>query len=164
MNNLSNANLTSSRSSISLEELSTEIDLSTSSEVIIPIDAVASTQSCCFVCGSKSGRSSIPWSAIRQVWFEKKIFIPKSNRTCTEHLSESKQFKDEVLLLIEASKEEINITSKDLSVWLHEICQLPKNQTYNFDNDGMESTYYKMFLGITKESFDDLVQYLPGTA
>lgn len=39
---------------------------------------------------------------------------------------------------------------------------MPKKTPYSFEEDGIEPEKYRMMLGIDKDSFDDLVQYLIG--
>lgn len=126
------------------------------------IQGVMATESKCFVCGSLTGRKAVPWPAIQQVWFAKNCYIPKSNRTCAEHLNGSKKFNDEALEMIEAWKQGIEVKSDDFELWIHQISDIPKSTPYSFENDGIEAEKYKIFLGISKESFDDLIQYLAG--
>lgn len=127
------------------------------------IEGVASTQSRCFICHSVTGRSAIPWAAIRQVWFVKKFYVPKSNRTCLAHLTTANKFTDEALELVESSKESLVADSAEFGVWLREVSDLPSsNSPYNFEHDGIDSSMYPMFFGISKDNFDDLVQYLHG--
>lgn len=130
--------------------------------IALQIQGVRATQSCCFICQSKNERKSIPWSAIRQAWFEKRCYIPKSNRSCEKHLCDSNSFTDDALELIEALKQNINVKIEDFNLWLNTISDLPKTTPYNFEEDGIESAKYKMLLGVDKDSFDDLVQHLIG--
>lgn len=124
---------------------------------------VKSTQSRCFICQSATGRKVIPWPAIQQAWFQQLCYIPKSNRICEEHLTTSNKFNDEAFQMIQALKQDITVNCNDLGLWLLGISSLPKPTPYNFKDDGIEAEKYKMLVGITKENFDDLVQYLHGT-
>lgn len=120
------------------------------------------TQSKCFVCASTAGRSVVPWPAVQQVWFQKRIYIPKSNRSCKHHLDSNKTFNDEALREIEATKQGIKVKISEFEVWLHEVSKLPNSKPYNFEDGGMDAGMYKTFCGISKEDFDDLVTYLHG--
>lgn len=135
---------------------------SLAAKAVVKIQGTVNTQSRCFICGSKTGRKAIPWSAIQQVWVDKKCCLSKSNRTCLEHLTACKKFSEEALQMIEATKQEIDVTSVEFTQWLREVSDIPKSTPYNFENDGIPAELYHMFFGITKENFDDLVQYLPG--
>lgn len=59
-------------------------------------------------------------------------------------------------------KQNGSVEIKEFQSWLNVVSDLPYSTPYNFDEDGIEPDKYKMFLGIDKESFDDLVQYLKG--
>lgn len=120
------------------------------------------TQSKCFICESPTGRNITPWPAIQQVWFAKKCYIPKSNRTCKEHLTEWKTFNTDALEKIEATKQGLRVKSSDFELWLNKISDLPKSAQYNFENGSMDPELYKTFCGISKDDFDDLAQYLHG--
>lgn len=126
------------------------------------VQGVRSTESQCFVCKSKTGRSSVPWQAIQQVWLELKIYIPKSNRTCKEHIDESKRFKKEALQIIKATEPRIAVKNVNFVRWLNEISHQPQSRPCNLEHDGINADQYEMFFGIKKEFFDDLVQYLSG--
>lgn len=128
----------------------------------IQMVGLKSTQSCCCICQSRTERKALPWTAIRQTWFEKRIYIPKSNRSCEKHLTDSSNFTEDALLTIETLKQSVNVKIEDFNVWLHSISDLPKNVPYNFEEDGVEPEKYRMFFGINKDSFDDLLQYLIG--
>lgn len=140
---------------------STTTDVSTDPSTI-QMQGARSTQSCCFICQSKGGRKAIPWSAISQAWFEKRCYIPKGNRSCDEHLSNSATFTEDALELIEDMKQTVNIKMEEFKLWLNTISDLPKATPYSFEEDGIEPEKYRMLLGIDKNSFDDLVQYLIG--
>lgn len=127
------------------------------------LQGVKSTQSRCFICQSATGRKNLPWPAIQQAWFQQLCYIPKSNRICQEHLTTSNKFNDEAFQMIEDLKQDVTVNCNDLGLWLLGISSLPKPTPYNFEEDGIEAEKYKMLVGITKESFDDLVQYLHGT-
>lgn len=120
------------------------------------------TQSRCFICQSKGGRKAVPWPAIQQTWFEMRCYIPKTNRTCDKHLTDSHTFDDEALQMINALKQDISVDTKEFQMWLDSVSNLPKSTPYNFEEDGIEAEKYRMFLGIDKDSFDDLLQYLKG--
>lgn len=126
------------------------------------LQGTKATQSRCFICQSKSGRKAVPWLAIQQVWFEMLCYVPKSNRTCGEHLTDWHTFNDEALEMIETLKQNISVETKEFEVWLHAVSDLPKSTPYNFEENGIEAEKYTMFLGIDKDSFDDLLQYLKG--
>lgn len=144
-------------------ELSDVSNNSSSSVVTFThILGTVNTQSKCFVCDSPAGRNVTPWPAIQQVWFEKKCYIPKSNRTCKEHLTEWKTFNAEALEKIEATKQGLRVKCSDFELWLHEVSNLPKSTPYNFENGAMDPSKYKTFCGISKEDFDDLIEYLHG--
>lgn len=128
----------------------------------LPLQGTKSTQSRCFICQSKNGRKGLPWAAIQQAWFKMRCYIPKTNRTCEEHLTDSNEFTDDVLQMIGALKQNINVRIPDFKSWLNTVSDLPKSTPYNFEENGIEAGKYKMFLGIDKESFDDLLQYLKG--
>lgn len=123
---------------------------------------ITNTQSQCFVCFSPVGRNAVPWPAIQQVWFKKKIFIPKSNRICKDHLDPSKRFNAETLQKIDATKKGITVEVSDFELWMREISKLPNSSPYNFDEGEIDEAMYKTFCGITKSDFDDLVTYLYG--
>lgn len=130
--------------------------------ISLNVQGVKCTESHCFICKSKAGRSSIPWLAIQQVWVELKIYIPKSNRTCKEHIDETKKFKKEVLEMIVATEPQITVNNGQFVRWLHEVSQVPQSRPCNLEVDGIASDQYEMFFGIKKNAFDDLLQYLIG--
>lgn len=127
------------------------------------LQGTKSTQSRCFICHSKNGRKGLPWAAVQQAWFEMRCFIPKTNRTCDEHLTDSNKFTDDALRMIGALMQNINVRIPDFQSWLNAVSDLPKSTPYNFEVNGIEAEKYKMLLGIDKESFDDLLQYLKGS-
>lgn len=129
----------------------------------IHLQGVRTTQARCFVCHSKNGRKAIPWSAIRQAWFDVRCYVPKTNRTCDEHLTRAHLFNDEAVEMIIALKQDIDVEIKEFEPWLHAVSDIPKSTPYSFEEDGIEPEKYKMFLGIDKENFDDLLQYLNGS-
>ncbi len=120
------------------------------------------TQSRCFVCQSKDGRKAIPWPAIQQAWFEMRCYVPKTNRTCEDHLTNSHTFDNEALQMINALKQDVSVDTKEFELWLYAVSNLPKLTPYNFEEDGIEEEKYRMFLGIDRNSFDDLLRYLKG--
>lgn len=124
------------------------------------LQGAKATQSRCFICQSKGGRKAIPWPAIQQAWFEMRCYVPKANRTCDEHLTESQTFDNEALQMIDALKQDISVDTEEFEVWLHSVSNLPKSTPYNFEEDGIQAEMYRMFLGIDKDSFDDMLQYL----
>lgn len=126
------------------------------------IQGIKNTQSRCFICQSVTNRKVTPWAAVQQAWFEKLCYIPKTNRTCQVHLTSSNKFNEEALQKIDDAKQNVFVNNDDLKKWLHKISDLPKSTPYNFDEGGIEPERYKMFLGISKDNFDDLVQYLHG--
>lgn len=71
------------------------------------IQGAHGTQSRCFICQSNSGRKALPWPAIQQAWFEKRCYVPKTNRTCSEHLTSSHKFTDDALRMIEELKQDV---------------------------------------------------------
>lgn len=128
----------------------------------LQILGTTNTQSKCFICESPTGRNALPWPAIQQVWFQKKIYIPKSNRTCKAHLNGSKKFNEESLQKIEATKKGISVKRSDFELWLDKVSNLPNLSPYNFDEGGIDAGLYRTFCGISKSDFDDLVTYLHG--
>lgn len=126
------------------------------------LQGAKSTQSRCFICHSKSGRKAVPWPAIQQSWFEMRCYVPKTNRTCDDHLTNSHTFNDEALQMIKTLKQDISVETKEFELWLDAVSNLQKSTPYNFEEDGIEAEKYRMFLGIEKDSFDDLLQYLQG--
>lgn len=129
---------------------------------ILNIQGIRNTQARCFICQSKEGRKATPWTAIQQAWFQKLAYVPKSNRICDKHLTTSNKFDEESLQKIEESKQCVSVKNEEFEVWLHKISDLPQPTIYNFEEDGIEGEKYKMFFGISKQNFDDLVQYLHG--
>lgn len=127
------------------------------------IQGTKATQSRCFICQSNTGRKGLPWPAIQQAWFEKRCYIPKTNRTCVEHLTSSHTFTDDALRMIEDLKQDIFVKPPDFGLWLNAISDLPKSTPYNVEDDGIDAEKYRMFFGISKDDFDDLLQYLKGT-
>lgn len=128
------------------------------------LQGAKATQSRCFICQSKGGRKALPWPAIQQAWFEMRCYVPKTNRTCEEHLTDSHTFNDEALRLMKALKQDVSVEAKEFELWLHAISDLRKSTPYNFEHDGIEAEKYKMFLGIDKDNFDDMLQYLKGNS
>lgn len=128
----------------------------------LQILGTTNTQSKCFVCESPTGRNVLSWQAIRQVWFAKRIYIAKSNRTCQGHLKANKMFTDDALQKIEATKQGIRVKRDDFQLWLLEVSKLPDSTPYDFNDDGIDAELYKTFCGINKKDFDDLVTYLHG--
>ncbi len=129
----------------------------------IRLKGSTTTQSRCFICHSKNGRKAVPWPAIQQAWFETRCYIPKTNRSCEEHLTVSNKFNDDALRMIADSKIDVNVNISDFKVWLNRVSDFPKSTPYNFEEDGIEAEKYKMFLGISKENFDDLLTYVKGS-
>lgn len=128
----------------------------------INVRGIKSTQSRCCVCHSSTGRKIIPWAAIQQAWFQRLCYIPKSNRTCVEHLTTANKFYEDVLQTIDDAKLEIQVPCDEFESWLLGITDLPSSTLYNFEEDGVEAEKYEMFFGLSKENFDDLIQYLHG--
>lgn len=128
------------------------------------IQGIKNTQSRCFVCQSTNGRKVIPWVAVQQAWFEKRCYIPKTNRICKEHLTNSNKFNGEAIQKIDDAKQNVFVNNDHLMKWLHKISDFPESTPYSFDEGGIDPEKYKMFLGISKDNFDNLVQYLHGTA
>lgn len=129
----------------------------------IHLRGIKSTQSRCFVCHSTADRSAVPWAAIQQAWFGKLCYIPKLNRACKEHLTLSDNLNEEALQKIEEMMEDVYVGIDEFQLWFISISDLPNTNIYNFEEDGIEASKYKILLGISKENFDDLVQYLHGT-
>lgn len=128
------------------------------------IQGVKSTQSKCFVCnGSGTGRrSTVPWSAIQQVWFRSNYYIPQTNRACPHHLMNG-LFTSEALDLIEATKQGIHVKTYDFGLWLHEVSDIRHRNPYSFDHTGLEESKYQLWTGLRKEDFDNLATYIkPG--
>lgn len=143
-------------------ELFDESQSSSSVLSFLQILGTTNTQSKCFICESPTGRSVVPWPAIQQVWFQKKIYIPKSNRSCKDHLNAHKKFNEEALQKIEATKQGIEVKRCDFELWLDEVSNLPNSSPYNFEDGHIDAKMYKTFCCISKEDFDDLVTYLHG--
>jgi hypothetical protein len=121
------------------------------------VESVNHSQSCCFLCKSKVGRKSIPWSAVRQAWFKFLIYIPKSNRLCSSHLNSEKLFTDEALLSIQATKQGIHVKSYDFGLWLHQVCEMTPNHILSFEGiNAVPVSKYKTYTGIEKIHFDNL--------
>lgn len=129
----------------------------------IHLQGIKTTQSRCLVCHSLTGRKAVPWMAVQQAWFQALCYIPKSNRTCEEHLTPANKFNEESIQKIKALKQDVCVTTNELQTWLYGISDVPSSTLYNFEHVGVEPEKYKTFFGITKENFDDLVQYLHGT-
>lgn len=101
---------------------------------------------------------NIPWSAIQQAWFQRLVYVPKSNRICEEHLTASNKFNEDSLQKIDDEKKDMRVHTSEFEDWLLGISDLPTATQYNFEEDGVEPEKYKMFFGIDKANFDDLVQ------
>lgn len=130
--------INSPSSTLEMTDNENSIILNDDDLIKLNVQGVKSTESQCFVCKSKTGRSSVPWPAIQQVWLELIIDIPKSNRTCKEHIDESKRFKKEALQIIEATDPRIAVKNDHFVRWLHEISHLPQSRPCNLENDGIE--------------------------
>lgn len=91
----------------------------------IQLQGIKATQSRGFYCQSMTGRKAVPWPAIQQAWFEKRCYIPKTNRTCEEHLTISHKLNDDALRMIDDLKQEIFVKLYDFGFWLNAISDLP---------------------------------------
>ncbi|KAJ6642689.1 hypothetical protein Bhyg_07642, partial [Pseudolycoriella hygida] len=127
---------------------------------VIDLKGAKMTQSSCFICHSGTGRKTVPWPAIQQAWFETRCYIPNTNRSCEEHFTSSNKFTDDALRMIADAKADVSVKMPDFQLWLYGISDMPKSTPYSFEEDGIEAEKYKIFLGLSKEHFDDLLTYL----
>jgi hypothetical protein len=120
------------------------------------IQTVTATQSSCFLCKNKQGRTTVPKPAIRQVWTVLSVFVPQTNRCCRSHLNQKQEFEPEVLDLINLVKTGVEMKSSEFCDWLLTITNVksPKHGI-SFDEEGIEEDY-KLLTGLHKAQFDDL--------
>lgn len=79
---------------------------SMSAELIeLPFSRVVATHKYCFICNSSSSLVSVSAQARLQALQKKKIFIPKGNRCCSDHLIKGKFYAEDLeALKIHASR------------------------------------------------------------
>lgn len=151
-----------SQNSSTLSQAST-----TSHRRLSSIKSVSSTQKCCFLCKNKDERKSIPKSALRQVWEEKNILLPQNNRCCSVHLINGK-FSSEALDEIVSNKSGVLMNDEQIAAWILELSTKPtnkykKNVRFDFEKeDELSEDEYKTLLGIGKEQFKILFNYIKG--
>lgn len=81
--------------SLSLPETATSIE--------IGLQRVVATERRCFVCGSTATRPKVPPRARQQAFLNRRVYIPKNNRCCPEHLTRGKFYADVLSQLSVAS-------------------------------------------------------------
>ena len=82
----------------------------------MPINRTVSTHSYCCICFKSDIKSRvIPLEARLQVYMKKRIFIPKENRCCTEHLIKNRFYDNEI--------QNISIFSNTLKIEKSELVQ-----------------------------------------
>lgn len=123
------------------------------------VKSVGSSQQKCFICGSKTGRKRIPGEALAHVWSELHIFVPKSNRCCSSHLT-GNIFSNEALELIDASKEGIILNDEEITEWMKHIKISSNRKTFNFDDDVIDDEDFIQLTGFSKEQFHNLLPFL----
>ena len=93
----------------------------------MPIKRVVATHSYCFLCNSKSGFTTVPFTARLQAYQAKQILIPKNNRCCPSHLINGKFYKDQLSNLKVYSKI-TSIETQDLALLLDSM-SIASNQS-----------------------------------
>jgi len=138
---------------------SQQSDISSASTIyyLKDIRTCPGTERSCTVCGSLTGRNRIPKAAILQVWTEKTIFIPISNRTCSSHLANG-MFNEDALERINTTQEGVKMSGKDLGQWLLDIShrKIDSRPLSKFCTKSMESESYSLLFGLTEANFEDL--------
>ena len=74
----------------------------------LPYPTVSSTQQRCCICKDVKGREAIPKTALVDLFLKRKIFLPKSNRTCGKHIVDG-IFTSAALELIEPTQESLQL-------------------------------------------------------
>lgn len=76
-------------------------------KIILPFERVSISKRLCFICGSQSKQDivDVPLDARIQVFSSRRLFIPKRNRCCLNHLIKKRFYNDEVSKMTVSSKE-----------------------------------------------------------
>jgi hypothetical protein len=146
----------------------TDSQTSVASQRRLPsIKSVSSTQKCCFICKSTEDRKSIPKTALQQVWKEKNIFLPHHNRCCSSHLKKGR-FHQQAMEQIVANKSGVLMSDTEIAQWILELSATPRNAykkkvRFDFvDEEELSEEEYKSLLGIGKQDFKRLFNYIKG--
>ncbi len=122
------------------------------------------SQRYCMICGEegKDSRHRIPKKVVRNLWHERKILASTECRSCPFH-HDGSQFSESAISNLEASvrKRTIYLDEGDLYNWVAAVTNCGgSSPKYMFDVDGVPASQYSSLVGISKESFDDLLSYI----
>ncbi len=126
--------------------------------------SVPFSESACVICGlsSTEGRKSVPGPAKKDLWMDNGIYLPKGVRCCMKHISEE-IFDDEAKKrLNEKKREGLKISRAEISEWIKWLTDLAKNKTrtVNFDDPKTDEEAYEELLGLKKNEFDEVFEYI----
>lgn len=88
--------------------------------VTMIMDRVCITKSQCFICKSTTGLIDVPFQARLQVFIKRRLFIPKRNRCCSDHLIK-KRFYDNTILEFRVQSDESEIEIEELKTFLDSL-------------------------------------------
>jgi len=131
--------------------------------MILPgILSVPTSESRCFICQSKEGRSRIPNSARIDLFIRARIHIPEKNRVCKLHLLQG-YFTEEAKTFIKATKPDTEVNGQQVSKWLNELAdrliQPRRPIDFNLPSQLTEGDF-KLLTGIGEAAFNHLLEVL----
>lgn len=128
------------------------------------ITACTLSQRACMICGeeSKDSRHRVPKPVVKNLWHDHRIFVSHESRSCQTHHNGS-QFSENAITSLEVSakKRTVNLSEDALYEWIHAVSSTGgSSPKYVFDEDGVPASQYGSLVGITKESFADLLSHI----
>jgi len=150
-------------SSLQSTQVSLHSEITAEGKIILPLGSCSSTQRYCFICKSPNSRTRVPDKAIAQVWREKKIFIPRNNRCCHNHLNND-LFTEDAMQLIQIMRRRTLFSEVDLIKFIGFLTPLPT--VFNSLSFGIASPLtsidYANLTGLNKDDFNDLYSFCSG--
>ncbi len=137
-----------------------------SSKIILDdgLYSVPFSESNCVICGrtSKDSRKSVPGTAKKDLWLNKNIYLPKGVRSCRSHISED-IFCDAAKDALEKKKREtVRLTKSEIAEWIKWLTdnKVTNTSVIDFDSDKTPEEAYMELLGLTKDHFGELFEYV----
>lgn len=128
--------------------------------VILPFKRVVSTHKYCVLCNSKTNIKTIPIEARYQAFVKRKIFIPKGDRCCPQHLIKNKFFEDELARLRVYSNTSV-LSSEEVSLFLDLLSARVDAPLFNQIGDfTMPEEKLKVYTGLSWENIMELSNLL----
>ncbi len=126
--------------------------------------SVPFSESSCVICGrtSKDSRKTVPGTAKKDLWLINNIYLPKGVRSCQRHISEE-IFCDAAKDTLEKKKRiGVRINKAEIAEWIRWLTdnKVTNTSVIDFDSEKTADEAYVELLGLTKDHFGELFEYV----